>query len=233
MNLPSKLFELQKVADKLYFSQKRIFDIDQILSNNDEVKTATEALGQANLDLNQKEKHVQEKSYLEKELQNKIAFSESTLYGGMVKNPKELQDLQKELDSLKKRVKSMEEEHLNALRDFEESQVFVDSAESALMSISEQRANLSEALLSERETLLSQIKTYNQEYLVTSSNLPDDVKKIFETLFRTKKGKAVAVVEDNTCSICGITVRDSLIQQIKTSKQITYCSSCGRMLFTD
>jgi predicted nucleic acid-binding Zn-ribbon protein len=87
--------------------------------------------------------------------------------------------------------------------------------------------------VAERETLLSQIKVYNQEYVVTSSNLPDDVKKIFETLFRTKKGKAVAFVDDSTCSVCGITVRDSLIQQIKTSNQITYCSSCGRMLFSD
>jgi predicted nucleic acid-binding Zn-ribbon protein len=233
MNLPSKLFELQKVADKLYFSQKRIFDIDQILSNNDEVNTANAILDQANLDLRQKEKHVQEKEGLGKEVQNKIAFSESTLYGGMVKNPKELQDIQKELDSLKKRIKAMEDEHLNAIRDFEETQKSVLSAESDLQEILVQKTLLTEALVAERETLLSQIKVYNQEYVVTSSNLPDDVKKIFETLFRTKKGKAVAFVDDSTCSVCGITVRDSLIQQIKTSNQITYCSSCGRMLFSD
>ncbi len=233
MNLPSKLFELQKVADKLYFSQKRIFDIDQILSNNDEVNSATDLLEQAKLDLHQKEKHVQEKEGLEKEVQNKIAFSESTLYGGMVKHPKELQDIQKELDSLKKRIKSMEDEHLSAIRDFEETQKTVASAEKALQDILEQKALLAETLMTERETLQNQIKVYNQEYIVTSSNLPDDVKTIFETLFRTKKGKAVAIVEDSTCSVCGITVRDSLIQQIKTSNQITYCSSCGRMLFSD
>jgi|WetSurMetagenome_2_1015567.scaffolds.fasta_scaffold151062_2 uncharacterized protein len=233
MNLPSKLFELQKVADKLYGAQKRIYDIDQLLANNDELNNATQILDHAQLGLHTKSSLVKEKEELEKELLNKISFSESTLYGGMVKNPKELQDLQKELDSLKKRKKVLEDEHLSAIGMMEETQQQVDTAESNLVDIKIKIEELSTTLKAERDILAKQIMVYNQEYVVTSNNLPADMKLTFESLFRSKKGKAVAVIEEGSCSVCGITVRESLVQQIKTSSQIVYCPSCGRMLFTD
>ena len=233
MNLPSKLFELQKVADKLYAAQKRIFDIDQLLKNNKELQSATLAFEQAKKEKNIREMRVKEKAEEEKDLQNKIAFSESTLYGGKVKNPKELQDLQKELSSLKKRSKQLENEHLELMVSFDEASNDFSEKENAIAEIEQKLEDLSKELSVEKADLERQIKVYNQEYLVTSSDLPADMKSTFETLFRTKKGKAVAAIDEGSCSVCGLSIRESQIQQIKSSNQIVFCPSCGRMLFIE
>lgn len=233
MNLPSKLYELQKVADKLYGAQKRVYEIDQHLSNDEKITKANAEFEQAQALLHSAEHAVKEKEALEKELQNKVEFSNSTLYGGMVKNPKELQDLQKESESLKKRIKGLEDEHLSAISAMEDAQSKVESAKANLDKIKEEFEVRSAALLEEKEGISKQIKVFNQEYMVTVNNLPADMRQAFETLFKTKKGKAVAFIEDGSCSVCGITVRESLIQQIKASNQIIYCPSCGRMLFTE
>jgi predicted nucleic acid-binding Zn-ribbon protein len=233
MNLPSKLFELQKVADKLYAAQKRIFDIDQILKNNKELHDATLAYELAKKDAGIKEMHVKQKAEEEKELQHKIEFSESTLYSGMVKNPKELQDLQKELSSLKKRAKQIENDHLELISSFDDANNIKFEKETELAKVNQTLEVLFKDLSAEKTELERQIKIYNQEYLVTSTDLPADIKTVFENLFRTKKGKAVAVIDEGTCSVCGLSIRESQIQQIKSSNQIVYCPSCGRMLFIE
>ncbi|MBI9049512.1 MAG: hypothetical protein JEZ00_08830 [Anaerolineaceae bacterium] len=233
MNLPSKLFELQKVANKLYAAQKRIFDIDQILKNNKELHAATSAFEQAKKDATLKDFHVREKAEQEKELQNKISLSESTLYGGMVKNPKELQDLQKELSSLKKRAKQFENEHLELMSQLEAAKKTLEEKEQNLTDVKSKLEQQAITLVAEKEELANQIKISNQEYLVTSTGLPENMKKIFEDLFRTKKGKAVAIIDEGACSVCGLSIRESQIQQIKSSNQIVYCPSCGRMLFIE
>jgi uncharacterized protein len=233
MNLPSKLFELQKVADNLYAAQKRIFDIDQTLKNNKDLHAATLAFEQAKKDKTLKEMHVKQKAEEETQLQNKIEFSESTLYGGKVKNPKELQDLQKELSGFKKRSKQLENEHLELIVALEEATSVFNQKENDLKEVNEKLEALSKELSIEKTELERKIKVHNQEYVVTSSDLPADIKKIFEDLFRTKKGKAVSAIDDGSCSICGITIRESQIQQIKSSNQIVYCPTCGRMLFIE
>jgi uncharacterized protein len=233
MNLPSKLNELQKIADKLYAAQKRIFDIDQLLKSNKELQSATLAFEQAKKDKSIKEMHVKEKAEEEKEIQNKIAFSESTLYGGKVKNPKELQDLQKELSSFKKRAKQIENAHLELMANLDEATNEFNNKESKLNEAKQNLEDLSKELAVEKTELERQIKVYNQEYLVTSTDLPADMKSTFENLFRTKKGKAVAVIDEGSCSICGLSIRESQVQQIKSSNQIVYCPSCGRMLFIE
>ena len=49
-------------------------------------------------------------------------------------------------------------------------------------------------------------------------------------LITNKSGKAVAFVEKNSCSGCGVNLRPQLIIEIKRGKKIISCENCGRLL---
>jgi hypothetical protein len=53
----------------------------------------------------------------------------------------------------------------------------------------------------------------------------------YDELRRIKRGVAVTNINDNACSACGSTLTAALQQSAKSSQQLTYCPSCGRILF--
>src|SRR5687768_18403957 len=62
----------------------------------------------------------------------KIEQTESSLYGGRVHNPKELQDLQKDVASLKRHLSTLEERELEAMLVAETTEKDLQNAKSIL-----------------------------------------------------------------------------------------------------
>jgi predicted nucleic acid-binding Zn-ribbon protein len=54
---------------------------------------------------------------------------------------------------------------------------------------------------------------------------------IYRTLLKSKAGRAVAEVNDDTCGACGVTVPPADIQAAKSPNVIAYCKNCGRILY--
>ena len=74
-----------------------------------------------------------------------------------------------------------------------------------------------EKLDSERQLAVSQIKP---QHLVT-----------YEEIRKKKKNIAVTIVEDNTCSACGVSITPSDWQAARSPDQIIFCPSCSRILY--
>ncbi len=55
----------------------------------------------------------------------------------------------------------------------------------------------------------------------------------YETLRKSKGGRAVAKVERDLCQGCRMSLPTQLRQRVKSGRQTVNCSSCGRMLFVD
>src|SRR5829696_4356461 len=103
------LYRLQQVDSQIDQIQSRLKAIRQILENDDELRAASTLFSVA--ENNEKEaERLLKQIELEVEKQRiKIQQTEASLYGGLVKNPKELQDLQKDIASLKRHLETLEE----------------------------------------------------------------------------------------------------------------------------
>jgi predicted nucleic acid-binding Zn-ribbon protein len=55
----------------------------------------------------------------------------------------------------------------------------------------------------------------------------------YETLRKSKGGRAVAKVERDLCQGCRMSLPTQLRQRVKSGRQTVNCSSCGRMLFVE
>lgn len=223
------LYQVQVHELKIDHARERLDEIDRILKND-------EALIKAQADAQQAQTTFQESRALVKDLEleldglkTKIEEVNDLLYGGKLKNPKELKERQDELESLKHRQEILEERLLIAVETAEAAENNVAESKAFLANLENTRAEESTALLEERATLDKQIKAALRERKAIIADVPNGLMKQFRAL-RKAKGQAIARLNGNSCELCAIEQPSSEIQRILTSDDLVRCVGCGRIL---
>lgn len=226
------LFRLQQVDRLIDRAKTRLDAIKKTLENDAELKSAQTGFESAN-EKNLKFLHAVKNAELEVEGQKiKIEQAESSLYGGAVKNPKELQDLQKDVASLKKHLITLEERQLEAMLQAEAAGVELDKAKAELDIVQARLGNEHKKLIDEQLELVTQMESLAQEREAALAPIDSALLAAYEDLRKQKRGIAVSEVEDNACASCGTTLNAAL-QQNARSQKLAYCPSCGRILYAN
>ncbi|MCZ2127143.1 MAG: hypothetical protein LC099_05135 [Anaerolineales bacterium] len=226
------LFRLQQIDSQLDRVKTRLSAIQKTLEDNKELKSAQERFKQAEAQNRESALTLKNLAAEVEALRVKIEQSNASLYGGAIKNPKELQDLEKEIVSLKKRQGELEERELEALADAEEREAQAQSAQSELNSVRARLENEHQDLSVERNGLLEQSERFAQERKAALAPVSADTLFAYDELRKQKRGVAVAQVEDDACAACGSAINAALQQNARAQK-LTYCPSCGRILFAN
>ena len=231
MSVTLGLFRLQQVDSQIDRARLKLDTIQKTLENDAELKQAL-----TKLDTNQKENHhaLHEMKNAEAEVQAqkiKIEQAESSLYGGSVKNPKELQDLQKDVASLKKHLVTLEERQLEAMLKAETANTEFEQAKTELELLQAKRGNEHKKLIEEQGTLAKQLENLGEEREASLAPIDVTLLESYENLRRTKRGVAIAEIQDSACASCGTTINAAAQQNAR--KQLVYCPSCGRILFAN
>ncbi|GAB4537938.1 MAG: hypothetical protein Fur002_00570 [Anaerolineales bacterium] len=224
------LFRLQQTDRQAARIRAQQESIRQTLANDSELQAAlqqAEAARAARLDAANQLKRAEAET-----LANKIKTqqSESSLYGGSVKNPKELQDLQKEIAALKKHLITLEERELELMLTLEVKEKEAQAAHANLEILQAKRGSEQKKLLDENAALSVEFEKINEERSAALASVEAELLQAYETLKEQKRGIAVTEVVENACSICGAGVTAALQQSARSAK-LAYCSSCGRILY--
>jgi uncharacterized protein len=231
MSQPFKLFRLQQVDSLLDQARTRLSEIDRIINADNRLKNALEEAERTRQELEAKSKDLKRAEEEVKGQQIKIDQTESTLYGGKVSNPKELQDLQKEAAALKRYRSVLEDRQLDCMLLVEEAE---GEHERSLKELEEVRAKVgsqNETLILEKESLLKDLGRMEGERQATASTIEQSDLDLYNQLRIQRKGVAVAKVSDDSCAACGSTLTPSMVQSAHSPSQITRCSFCGRILY--
>ncbi|HSB02971.1 MAG TPA: C4-type zinc ribbon domain-containing protein [Anaerolineales bacterium] len=225
------LYRLQQVDSRIDQIQARLKTIQQALENDVELRSALERCAAAESKYQDAE-HALKLSETEVEKQRiKIEQTEASLYGGQVHNPKELQDLQKDIVSLKRHLETLEERELEAMLSVENIEKELQAAKTELERV---RANLKEQnqdLARESETLRKDLERFNSEHQAVVTDIATQALSTYEQLRKQKRGIAVTTVTDNSCEACGTTITPSQQQSAHSSSQLFHCPTCGRILY--
>lgn len=231
MNAALGLYRLQQVDSQMDQMQARLKAIQETLENDLELRAATDALTAAE-ELHRQASHALKESEAEVERQSiKIEQTESSLYGGSVHNPKELQDLQMDVASLKKHLGTLEERELEAMVRAEETEEGLQSARAKLESVRSNLKNQNSDLTNESEALNRELERLKAERDAVTGNLDGQALKTYEGLRQHKRGLAVALISEDACSACGTTLTASQQQGARNASQLYYCPTCGRILY--
>lgn len=164
-------------------------------------------------------------------LRARVAELETRLYGGSVTNPRELEGLEKEFSNVREQLAQRDTALLELSLQIEESGSKCDALEKGL---SEARAawEKRQAELKEQITRLAAERggITVQRAQLAATVVPAELMR-YESLRKTKGGRAVAKVERGLCQACRMSLPTQQLQRVRSGRQTVLCSSCGRMLF--
>jgi uncharacterized protein len=226
------LYRLQQLDLRLGQIEARLSEIQEALENNLLILDAKNRLEVVTGELQNKENSLRIVDQLVQEKRVKIEQVESNLYGGNVKNPKELQDLQNDVVSLKHNLSTLEEQELENMFSLENVQV---AHKSALEDYTNLRTHVEEQnhdLTIEKEILQKEARRLFTERQATTQSIAPEPLDLYEKIRIQRHGIAVTTISDNSCDSCGSVLTLSQQQAAHHSHQLFRCPSCGRIIYS-
>jgi uncharacterized protein len=167
------------------------------------------------------------------ELDRRLRMQEQRLYSGIVTNPKELYALQQEVQHLRAQQSRQEEMALEVILATESLQEAANSKAEALRLAEEKWAEANTAGVIRRDQLEAKRQELQTKREQFAAGIDAELLKRYEALRRTKQGRAVSKVEQNSCQWCRVILTPSEMQRVRVSADLQMCSNCGRILYYD
>jgi predicted nucleic acid-binding Zn-ribbon protein len=233
MTVAVDLAELQDVDLALDRSRARLEQIAQEIQETEELREARAVKEEKERVLTGLRSRQRELEWEVDEVRKKASGVETKLYSGSIRNPKELQDLDAEMKSLKAQTARREDVLLSLLVEVEEAETELRLAAGNLASIEGEWAANRERLLKEKEELEPEVERLQAQRAERESAIDGAALSLYELLRSRKGGQAVARVERGMCQGCRITLPMLLLQKARTGAGLVQCVSCERILLVN
>ena len=163
--------------------------------------------------------------------EQRLSEIERRMYSGFVTNPRELEAFQEEQATLNRNRSAEEDSLLDYMVEMEETQSLRDEARVAFEQIDGERNRLVAELGARRKELESELPELHRERQAVSSEQPQLILAIYETVRRSRGGQGVALMDNRgLCGGCRLTVTSAEMQRVRASREIVQCGSCSRIL---
>lgn len=203
--------------------EARLGETDAIIDAREGVEATAGAL--ASLQRKQRELEAQQA-----DLDAKITPLETKLYGGSVRNPKELTDLQKELDSFKTRRSALDDQGLTLMENIEAASREVSAANEELTAAEAEWEADQEHLKLDKSKAERETAALDEERGRWAATMDAHTLGLYEKLRTQRQGRAVARIERTNCQGCRLTLPTHIIQRVRAGHNLIQCPSCERIL---
>lgn len=230
MSQVQQLYQLQQIDTEYREKKQRLGDVLRAQKETAELLAARQQLETAVTTW--KKWHTRRRDLGQEldSLNDKTKRSEARLYSGNVKNPKELTDLQHEIEALARRRAALEDDILETMLLLEEAETGKAAAEATLKTIETRWQQSQTGLKQEQNELALRLHDLTEQRkrqvtLIARPHLTE-----YETLSQKKGGVAVAALKLNLCQSCRLTVSAQIVKEAQEG-QLVRCGSCGRILY--
>ena len=232
-----------KMAATLYQLQQLDLELERLIAEQQALESSLQGDSvlkrlQAEHTIAQQQLHLglqaqKEAEWALEELDRRLRMQEQRLYSGVVTNPKELNALQQEVQHLRAQQNRQEEMALEVILTTESLQEVANSKDEALRQAQEKwlETNASGMIRRDQLDVKRQELMANREQF--ASNIDAHLLNRYEALKRTKQGRAVSKVDQNSCQWCRVILTPSELQRVRVNTDLQMCSNCGRILYYD
>ena len=163
-------------------------------------------------------------------IQAKIDSEQTKVLSGAVTNPKELQNLTRELAALQRRKDAVEFEELKLMEKAEAGEAQLAKVVAALEDGASKEAGLIEEYKAKGGQLQTDIAGMKKEREKLASGVPADLLARYESLRLSKHGIAVAALSGDLCSACRTQIPSGKAQELRSGPELAECPNCHRIL---
>lgn len=229
------LFKLQNCLIKIDACEKIIKDGSNI-NLLKKLKREFEAVKKEFMDKKEKLEEVKnkERNIADeiKEEQRHLLSCEHELYQNNVSDVKLIEKLQNQSESIKNKIKLLEDESVDLLEKEETITSDLQNQSKVLSELKNSFYEFKENSSKKLNDAKEELKMSKSAYEKTLPLIPDDMLKDFNLLVRNKK-TAVAVLKNGVCSGCKFKVSAMTMDYLSKGNIYTHCDNCGRILIKE
>ncbi len=151
---------------------------------------------------------------------------------GQVKDPKALERMLGELQSLHRRINSLEDVELEVMERLETAQTALASRTAELAAMEGEETELRAAFQQRAGDLQDELSAAQEERATSADGLPADLLALYEKLRAQKDGVGAAALRRRECEGCRLTLNASDLGTIAKSPtdEVLRCEECNRIL---
>lgn len=224
-----QLFQLQKLDTEIDEKKKRLGEVLKAQKEPQSLLAARQRAETAAVQLNEWQAKRAELKVEIDSLNTKAQNSENRLYSGKVTNPKELADLQQEIEALERRKAVLEDAMVEALVMVEDTEKEKTAADAELETAVAQWESQSTHLKKEQNELALSLHKLMQTRQTKAATIDAASLQEYDILRQQKHGVAVAGLRVNVCLGCRTTVSANKVREADEGRKV-YCGGCGRLL---
>ena len=231
MTIAAELYALQEIDSGTDVARETLAAVEEQLGETEELVAARAAVGEYRQALRALHDGQREIEWQVDEARSHLSAVEGKLYGGTVRNPKELAGLNDDANMLKGQLRRREDELLNHMVKVEEQETALQQAEAALKEIEGRWQREQADLLGQKERLEAELADLGERRRAQAAHIDGRVLELYDLLRDRRQGKAVAKVERGMCQGCRISLPMSILQKTRSGFDVVQCVSCERILY--
>lgn len=231
MSKAKQLYDLQELDLELDAKRQALSKVVSAMGESGVLISGREALASEQKSLSEAEHLMRGLEADVEDARAKATVAGEKLYGGSVKNPKELLSLKDQVESYNRKVKELEDKTLEVMTEIEALKEKVAHKSRELSAIEEEWKKEQGLLLKEKEGLDAAIAGFDIQRNAMTDGIEKETLKLYENLRGKRQGRAVAKADKGMCQGCRIVLPVNKLQQIKTGHGLVQCGSCERILY--
>ena len=231
MTVLRDLYQLQLVDSEREQKQVRLAEVETKLGDSRDVIRAREDVAQTQASLERLRIQMRDLELQIAGFNAKLKQNQDRLYGGRVRNPKELSNLQEEAAALRRHLAELEDNQLELMIAIEDEEAELAERQARLQQIEATWHESQASLLTEKEQLEVRLADLAQQAESWRARVGAADLALYDDLRDSLGGKAIVQLKRGICQACGVDVPTGLAGAVERGEGIQHCPTCNRMLY--
>lgn len=228
-----RLYRLQGIDLALERVRVSLDEVVARLADDSEVTEARSTLHATRQNLLQTQSRQRALEAEADDLRSKQRELEKKLYGGTVRNTKELSGMQREVEHLAAACSKIEDSALELLGEAEALEEQERAVARVLALCEETRAATVKELEMQRVVLEQELADLEAKRAGIAAEIsPQDLER-YEHIRAVRQGRAVATLERGMCLGCRLNLSMQEQQKARVSQDLVTCPNCSRILYVE
>jgi predicted nucleic acid-binding Zn-ribbon protein len=200
-----RLLDLQahdSTLDRLAHKRKTLPELAEIARLDGAMAALRDEIVMAEAAVNDLQREVDKSEADIEQVRARKSRDEERLSSGAITVPKQLEEIQHEVETLKRRQNELEDAELELMERMEEAQQGLDALTASRAELEGQRAAAVEGRDAQWVDIDQQTETTTQERAVVAAELPTDLLALYDKLRASEGGVGAGAIERGRCGAC-------------------------------
>ena len=227
-----ELLALQSADGDLAVRHARLSEIAPLLGDDSALQALARRLASEQSEVDAALPRQQELDSVIGGFTERVDAAEARLYSGVIVNPRELQDLQADVNMLKRQRGHEEDALLEVMVELDTARGQRDASAKELESLKTSWEAEQRSLTEEQQRLQAETADLERRRADAVGRIPPSEVALYERVRRNHVGP-VAQMHNNACNACRVGVPMRTAQEVRTSSAPVRCPHCGRILLPE